>query len=111
AEGLSLRQVARASGVSVKRVLRYLRAERCPDWNPGRPRPSQLDAYATRVDAWIGQGGRNAADLYRALADEGCRASYDAVRRFVGRRLGSTGRPGPRVGPVPAPAPPPPPSA
>jgi transposase len=105
AEGLSLRKIARAIGVSVKRVRRYLRAERCPDWNPGRQRPTQLDRFAAFVDAWITQGGRNAADLYRRLFEQGCRASYDAVRRFVNRRLGSTGRPGPRVGPLTPPAP------
>ena len=105
AEGLALRKIARAVGVSVKRVRRYLRAERCPDWNPGRQRPTQLDRFAAFVDAWITQGGRNAADLYRRLFEQGCRASYDAVRRFVNRRLGSTGRPGPRVGPLTPPAP------
>jgi transposase len=111
AEGLSLRQTAQAASVSVKRVIRYLRADRCPDWNPGRRRPTQLDRFATQVDAWIAQGGRNAAELYRALFEQGCRASYDAVRRFVGRRLGSTGRPGPRVGRLSPPAAPAPPSA
>jgi transposase len=105
AEGLSLRKIARAVGVSVKRVRRYLRAERCPDWNPGRQRPTQLDRFTAEVGAWIAQGGRNAAELYRKLLAQGCRASYDAVRRFVSRRLGSTGRPGPRVGPLTPPAP------
>jgi transposase len=111
AEGLSLRQTARAAGVSVKRVIRYLREDRCPDWNPGRRRPTQLDRFAAQVDAWITQGGSNAAELYRELCELGCRASYDAVRRFVGRRLGSTGRPGPRVGRLTPPAAPAPPSA
>jgi transposase len=111
AQGLSLRQTARAAGVSLKRVIRYLRAARCPDWNPGRRRPTQLDRFAVQVDAWIAQGGRNAAELYRALFAQGCRASYDAVRRLVSRRLGSTGRPGPRVGRLTAAAAPAPPSA
>jgi transposase len=105
AEGLSLRKVAPAVGVSVKRVLRYVRADRGPDWNPGRPRPTQRDRFAAEVDAWSTQGGRHAADLYRKLLGQGCRASSDAVRRFVNRRLGSTGRPGPRVGPLTPPAP------
>jgi transposase len=111
AEGLSLRQTARAAGVSVKRVIRYLREDRCPDWNPGRRRPTQLDRFVPQVNAWITQGGSNAAELYRELCEQGCRASYDAVRRFVSRRLGSTGRPGPRVGRLTPPAAPAPPSA
>src|SRR5207248_137700 len=50
-------------------------------------------------------------ELYRELASQGFRGSYDAVRRFVARRLGSAGRPGPRVGSLAAPAAPAPPSA
>jgi transposase len=111
AQGLSLREIARAASVSVKRVIRYLRADRCPDWNPGHRRPTQLDSFANQVDAWITKGRRNAAELYRALFEQGCRASYDAVRRFVKRRLGSTGRPGPRIGRLIPPAAPVPPSA
>ena len=111
ARGQSLRQIARAAGLSVKSVLRYLRQERCPDWNPGRPRATQLDALASFIASWIEAGGRNAAALHRELAGRGCGASYDAVRRYLARRLGSTGRPGPRVGAVKPPAPPAPPSA
>ena len=111
AEGCSLRAIAKATGVPLKRVIRYVRRDRCPDWNPGRQARTQLDAFTAQVDAWIGRGERNAADLHRELVAQGCRASYDAVRRFVQRRLGSTGRPGPRVGPLIVPAPPAPPSA
>jgi transposase len=103
-----VRQIARAMGLSNGCVLRYLRREQCPDWNPGRPRPTQLDAYATQVKEWLARGGRNAAELFRELRSAGCRAGYDAVRRYVSRRLGSTGRPGPRTGDCqPAPAAPP----
>jgi transposase len=110
-QGHSLRQIARTAGVSVKRVLRYLRLPRCPDWNPGRRRPTQLDGFAVFIADWMQGGGRNAAELYRQLVGRGCRASYDAVRRYLAPRLGSTGRPGPRVGPLQPPAAPPPPSA
>jgi transposase len=111
AEGQSLRQIARATGLSVKCVIRYLRTDRCPDWNPGRQTPTQLDPFAGSIDAWIASGGHNAADLYRELKAQGCRASYDAVRRYLARRLGSVGRPGPRVGPLSAPVVPAQPSA
>ncbi len=110
AEGCSLREIAQATGVALKRVIRYVRRDRCPDWNPGRKSRTQLDAFTVQVDAWVGRGERNAADLHRELVAQGCRASYDAVRRFVQRRLGSTGRPGPRVGPLTPPAAPAPPS-
>jgi len=109
-EGQSLRQIARTMGLSNGCVIRYLRAEHCPDWNPGQQRPTQLDDHAARIEEWLARGGRNAADLYRDLRAEGCRAGYDSVRRYVSRRLGSSGRPGPRTGDC-KPAPPEPPSA
>src|SRR5262245_20109592 len=110
AQGLSIRHIGRQVGLGVKAVRRYLREERCPDWNPGRQPPTQLDAFAPFIDGWLGRGGRNAAELHRELASRGSRASYDAVRRLLRRRLGSTGRPGPRTG-VAVPPPSPPPSA
>ncbi len=82
-----------------------------PDWNPERRPPTQRDAFAALRDDWIGRGGHNAAELHRHLAARSCRASYDAVRRFVARRLGSTGRPGRRTDPRKPPARPSPPSA
>jgi hypothetical protein len=103
AEGLSLRQIARATGLSRGCIMRYLRADRCPDWNVGRETRTRLDPFAAYIGAWIGRGSRNAAELYRELAGLGFQGSYDAVRRYLARRLGSTGRPGPRVGPLSAP--------
>jgi transposase len=110
-QGQALRQIARTTGLSVKSVRRYLRRKRCPDWNPGRRAPTQLDGSLPFIEDWLSAGGRNAAQLHRELAGRGCRASYESVRRYLARRLGSTGRPGPRVGPVQPPTPPPPPSA
>ena len=110
-QGRSLRQIARETGLSKGCVIRYLRADRCPDWNPGREVPTQLGPFAGHIGAWVERGGRNAAELYRELVGLGFEGSYDAVRRYLARRLGSTGRPGPRVGPLPAPPVPAPPSA
>jgi transposase len=110
-QGQSLQQIARRTGLSVKSVMRYLRRKRCPDWNPGRRASTQLDSYLSFIEDWLRAGGRNAAQLHRELLGRGCRASYESVRRYLTRRLGSTGRPGPRVGPVKPPTPAPPPSA
>lgn len=96
-QGYSIREIARMVGCSVKAVKQYLRDEKCPDWNTGRQPATQLDEYAEFVDQWIAQGGRNSAELFRLLQVNGCRASYDAVRRYLNRKLGSSGRPGPRV--------------
>ena len=80
------------------------------DWNPGRSRRTGLDTFTNRIEEWIAAGGRNAAELFRELQAQGCVAGYDAVRRFVSRRLGSLHRPGPRRVPC-VPPPPPRPSA
>jgi transposase len=111
AQGQALRQIARATGLSAKSVIRYLRSSRCPDWKTGREVPTQLDRFADHIAGWVGRGGRNAAALYRELVGLGYHGSYDAVRRYLARRVGSTGRPGPRVGVLTLPAAPAPPSA
>jgi transposase len=96
AQGLSCRVIARRLGVNVKVVLRYRRLERCPDWGAGRTGPSQLDDYAEFIRTWIVTGQRNTADLFRLLKDRGYRGGYDTVRRYLNRRIGSSGRPGRR---------------
>jgi transposase len=103
-EGVSFRRIAKLTGISLNCVHRYAAAESCPDWNPGRTMPTRLDPFVPFIDEWISQGGRNAADLHRELVARGSTASYDATRRFLARRLGTTGRPGPRVGPLHVPA-------
>ena len=105
-QGHSIRQIARLVGCSVKAVKRYLREQKCPDWNPGRQPSTQLDGYSEFVDEWIAQGGRNGAELFRVLQAKGCRALYDAVRRYLNRKLGSSGRPGPRTQETTPPLPP-----
>jgi predicted transcriptional regulator len=105
-QGHSIREIARLMGCSIKAVKRYLRDEKCPDWNTGRRPPTQLDEYAEFVDQWIAQGGRNSAELFRLLQEKGCHASYDSVRRYLNRKLGSSGRPGPRVHETTPPPPP-----
>jgi len=99
-KGLSVQRIADEVGLAVDTVRRYLHLDRCPDWNPGRRAATPLNAFAGSIDAWIKGGGRNAAQLYRDLVRPGCQASYDMVRRYVARRLGSTGRRGPRAGPL-----------
>jgi transposase len=89
--GKSVRQVARELRLSRQTVIDYLHRERCPDWNPGTRRPTRLDGLQAQVDAFIREGGRMATVLFRQLKDRGCRSSYDAVRRFLTRRLQAAG--------------------
>ena len=105
-QGLSIRATARQLGVSTKLVIRYRRQETCPDWKAGRRGPSQLDGHRAAVEAWLGAGHRNTSELHRLLGEKGCGASYDAVRRYANRKIGSTGKPGRRMGELKPPKPP-----
>jgi transposase len=106
-QGHSIRDVARHLGMSSKTVLRALRQPDRPHGNLGRRGPTALDPHRVDIDGWIVGGGTNTAELYRLLRANGCRASYDAVRRYANRRLGSSGKPGRRSSsaarPTPAP--------
>jgi transposase len=89
--GRSVRQIAGELQISPKTVIEYLHRERCPDWNPGRPRTTPLDGFGAAVDAFIREGGRAATVLHRRLKDQGCGSSYDPVRRFLRRRFQAAG--------------------
>lgn len=96
AEGQSVRQIAARLRVSRGAVLRYQRLERCPDWRPGRTGPTALDPFSEFIADWVAAGSRNSADLYRRLKGKGFAGGYDAARRYLNRRIGSSGRPGRR---------------
>jgi transposase len=103
AEGVSCREVARRLGLDRKVVLEYRRRDRCPDWSPGRPTVTALDPFAAFIAAWVAAGKRNSADLYRELKGKGYAGGYDAVRRYLSRSIGSSGRPGRRDASTPPP--------
>ena len=106
-EGYSVRDIARHLRMSPKTVLECLRNadDDRPHGNRGRRGPSGIDAYRADVDAWVAAGGTNTAELHRELMAKGCRARYDAVRRFANRLLVSSGRPGRRSPTTPRPMP------
>jgi transposase len=108
AEGWSVRQVAARLRMSRGAIERYRRLDRCPDWQPGRTSPTAVDPFAAFVADWVAAGNRNSADLYRLLKAHGFTGGYDAVRRYLNRLIGSSGRPGRRgtaTQPVERPAP------
>lgn len=90
--GTPLRQIGRELAMSVKTVRRYVAGGGCPDWKPGRQRPTRVDAYTEHVDRRIAEGCRNAAEVYRKLVAQGCQASACAVLRFFNRRLATAGQ-------------------
>jgi transposase len=78
--------------MSTKTVRRYIAGGGCPDWKPGRQRRTRVDAYTAHVDRRLAEGCRNAAEVYRELAAQGCQASSAAVLRFFNRRLAAAGQ-------------------
>jgi transposase len=91
--------------MSVRTVLRYLRASSCPDWKPGQARPNRLDPFRDHIDRRLQEGCRNAAELHRELAGLGCRVASSTVRQFVSRRLAAAGAPRERATAAPSPTP------
>jgi transposase len=104
-EGRSVRDIARHLRMSPKTVIECLRNgdDDRLHGNRGRRGPSGVDGFRAEVEAWVAAGGTNTAELYRELTAKGCRARYDAVRRFANRRIGSSGRPGRRSPTTPPP--------
>jgi transposase len=100
-DGHPILRIAKIMGMGRETVRRYVRSERCPDWNPGgrfnsgRTFPVRLDGFRQSVDRLLHEGCRNAAAIHRALLAEGQSVSYYAVRRFVRHRLLSLGVPRP----------------
>jgi transposase len=109
-EGQSLRQIAQEMRLSKNTVMRQVRSDHCPDWRPGRTGPSQAGPYRERIDAWLGAGNRNVAELHRQLQAEDSNLGYDVLRRFVARLLAARGERRLRVNAA-QPPPTPPPSA
>jgi transposase len=88
----SVRRIARELGMSRRTVMRYLRCETCPDWNPGRLRWSQVDAHREWIDARLADGVTNIVELHRELTEKGFAGSYGSVWRYVSKRLGTGDR-------------------
>jgi Transposase len=86
-----------------KTVLDALRDPDRPHGRCGRRGPSALNEFDADIKAWISGGGANTAELYRLLKSKGCCASYDGVRRYANRLLGSSGKPGRRSSATPRP--------
>lgn len=108
--GEPIRAIARELGMARNSVRRYLRCARCPGLETVRRRRSRLDGHREWIDARIAEGRIDAAELRRELAAQGVICSYQAVRRYLNKRLGWAGKRRPRTNAT-MPKPPPLPSA
>jgi len=83
AEGVSLRQIARTLHLHFSTVARYVSAEACPNWNPGRRGPRGLDAHADFIRQRLRDGCRTAAAIRRELQARGYHGAASVVRSYV----------------------------
>jgi transposase len=110
AQGQPLQRIAREMHLAWRTVRRYVQADQCPNWRPGRAESVPASDCAGRIDAWLATGQRNVSQLHRHLQAEGTTLDYDALRTFVARRLAARGERRRRLNAA-EPAPRPPPSA
>jgi transposase len=99
-QGLSARQIARSLRLARNTVRRFLRAERFPERQPRRPRPTLLTPYEPHLRERWAAGCRNATGLWRELRARGFTGGRSIVRAHLARWREADG-------PVRQPAPPP----
>jgi transposase len=85
-DGHSLRGIASTLRLHYRTVERYVRSDTCPDWYPGRQRPSSRDRFKEYIRRRLSEGRRNRRLIRDELAAMGCRAGRSAVGDYI-RRL------------------------
>jgi transposase len=91
--GHSIRGIAASMGLHYRTVERYVRSGACPDWSPGRRRPSRLDRFESYIVQRLRHGCRNARQILRELQGMGYRGGRTAVRVYVRRLETESGAP------------------
>jgi transposase len=84
-EGLGVKAIRRATGLSRNTVRRWLARTSPPDWRKGE-RPSIIDPYVPYLRGRIAEGCRNATRLWREIRERGYAGQVVLVRLWV-RRL------------------------
>ena len=90
---MSLRGISRALDLHYETVERYVRSDTCPDWQPGRRRPSLLDQHEGFIRERVAAGCRNSSQIHRELQGRGCRCGKTIVKGYVRRLTAEDARP------------------
>ena len=91
-KGASISHVARTLGAERKTVRRWLSLGRAPSWRKPR-RGSELDVHVAYLGRRWSEGYRNAAQLWRELAEKGFTGRPGGVRRWATQRRQRTKEP------------------
>jgi transposase len=92
-EGLGRAQIARALGLDIKTVRRWVRRTHYGQRARPRPRSSKLDPHKSRIKSLLEQHPYSAAQLLERLRKEGYPGGYSILKEYVRQ-----------VRPVPTPA-------
>ncbi len=89
-DGLSIREISRRTGLSRNTIRKYLRSGVVEPHYPERQSPSQLDAFAPKLELWLKTEAtknrkqrRNLKRMHADLLALGYRGSYDRVAAFA----------------------------
>lgn len=84
AEGMSLRRIGEELGLARNTVRKYFREPpELPKPTPRPLRPSLLDPYEDYLLERLGQGCRNAAQLFREIQEKGFTGSLSITKAYV----------------------------
>lgn len=85
-QGVSIRRIARETGLSRKTVRKLLQEAAPKPYGPRRPRPRRIDPFVGRLEELLKQRpSARATVLYELLAREGYTGHYEQVKCWVRR--------------------------
>ncbi len=84
-DGLSKREMMKQSGLHWRTIQRYLMAESCPDWRPGRRGLSRLDAHEALIREKLQSGTVSAKAIHAVMRERGCPIGYSQTKDRVQR--------------------------
>ncbi|MCW5971132.1 MAG: transposase [Blastocatellales bacterium] len=80
-QGMSIRAIARATGLSRNTVRRALAAKTPPDYKPRRAKPQKIAPYLDYLQAQLEQRPWvSAAQIYREISPQGYGGCYELVK-------------------------------
>jgi transposase len=83
ADGATIKAVARATGMDVKTVRKFARAEQFPERAQRAAKPTSIDPFVDYLRQRWAAGCRNACALWREIQQRGYSLGVSAVRRLV----------------------------
>ena len=82
-EGLSVRRIARITGLHRKTVKRHLESASLPEYRKKKRKESILDEYRPMIDAYLEEDDYQASWIFDKLVRMGYKGSYSTVKETV----------------------------